>query len=75
MPINVLCHIQDDSIYIVKLHGFSNKSPQNYCTCICLKSVLKLGNISVNLAGAKSRLVPLITSYNSKIRPSMIFIT
>ena len=74
MPRNVVCQSQYDSIYRVKLHGFSNKSPQNYGTCICLTSVLKLGKVSVYLVGANSRLPPLITSYNSKIRPSMIFI-
>ena len=48
MARNIICQSQDDSIDTGKLHGFSNTSLQNYGACICLRSVSKLGNVSVN---------------------------
>lgn len=56
-PRFVLC----DNLERVELHGFSDASSIAYSGCIYVRTVDKLGNISVKLLAAKTRVAPLKT--------------
>ena len=48
-----------DNHQIVQLHGFCDASNIGYGTCIYVRSTDKLGNVTVRLLCAKSRVAPL----------------
>ena len=59
IPRKVVNQDLNDPIDLIKLHGFSDASLQNFGASIYIRSISKAGNVSVNLIASKSRLSPI----------------
>ena len=59
IPRNVVNQDLNDPVDLIELHGFSDASLQNHGVSICIPSISKEGNVSLNLIAAKSTLAPM----------------